>query len=318
MHKKASLSTAEILDDCITRLQSGDDGIKALRHDFPHQAQELAPLAEIARQLSSGLHAPAASADFARNSKIRLLNRLRAAQTPTKAAKPRMLATKQLSWRPARAIATLLIAFALLLTSTGVARASSDALPGDVLYPVKRGVEEIRLAVTFNESGDAELLNAFTTERVDEIEALILAGRDEYLDDALEDYEVMLERLVAQVTQLSQSEDQKSLDQLAFGLSHQVEVLERVKANAPADVQMKMEEVKEQTQHGKDVVETIRQGGNPSDLAPGQVKKQTPQSDSVEEDHGPVKTKTPKPKEKKTPGPPPWANPGGQDKKDED
>ena len=43
-----------------------------------------------------------------------------------------------------------------------------------------------------------------------------------------------------------------------------------------------------------------------------------PQSDSVKEDHGPVKTKTPKPKEKKTPGPPPWANPGGQDKKDED
>lgn len=318
MDKKPSLRTEEILDDCITRLQNGDDGIKALRRDFPQQAQELAPLAEIARQMQSVFHAPAASADFAHNSKIRLLNRLRAAQTPTTAAKRRMPAVKRLSWRPARAIATLVITFALLLTSTGVARASSDALPGDVLYPVKRGVEEIRLAITFSESGDAELLNDFTTERVDEIEALILTGRDEYLDEALEDYEVMLDRLVTQVTQLSQSEDQKSLDRLALSLLHQVEVLERVKANAPDDVQVKMEEVKEQTQHGKDVVETIRQGGDPSDLAPGQVKKQTPQSDSSEEDHGPGKTKTPKPKEKKTPGPPPWANPGGQDKKDED
>lgn len=318
MDKKASLSTAEILDDCITRLQSDDDAIEALRRDYPQQAQDLAPLAEIARQMRSDFHSPAANADFVRNSKIRLLNRLRAAQTPATAVKPRMSARRRFSWRPARAIATFLIALTLVLTSTGVAWASSDALPGDALYPVKRGVEEIRLAVTFSESGDAELLNTYTTERMDEIEALILAGRDEYLDDALDDYEVMLDRLVTQVTVLSQSEDQNSLDHLAFSLSHQMVVLERVKANAPEAVQAKIEEVKEQTRHGKDVVETIRQGGNPSDLAPGQVKKQTPQSDSDEEDHGLGKTKTPKPKEKKTPGPPPWANPGGQDDKDDD
>ncbi len=318
MDENKNPSLAQILDDCISRLQSGEDAVDALRRDYPQHVQDLAPLAEIARQMQTDFHAPAPSENFARNSKIRLLNHLRAAHVPTTAAKSRAHSSKRFSWRPARAIATLFIAFMLAITSTGLAWASSDALPGDVLYPVKRSVEEIRLGITFSKSGDAELLNAFTTERMDEIEALIFAGRDEYLAETLEDYEAMLDRLVVQVTALNQTEDQGALEDLAFNLSHQIQVLERVKTNVPENLQAKMEEVKEQTQHGKDVVETIRQGGNPSDLAPGQIKKQTPQSDPDEESQGLSKTKTPKPKKEKTPGPPPWANPGDQDKKDED
>jgi hypothetical protein len=313
MQTNENSTPAELLDSCLSRLQDGEEITEATLRAFPQHAQDIAPLVEIARQIRLVFPVPAPNENFRRNSKIRLLNRLRATQPPTRADKPREAKKERLAWLPARAFVTIFIAFLLVISTTGVAWASSDALPGDALYSVKRGVEELRLGITFSESGDAELLNDFTSERMDEIEALILAGRDEDLTEALQNYEDMLNRLVNQVMENSQSEDQESLDQFESNLSHQMEVLERVQANVPEHVQAKMEEVKEQTQHGKAVVECIQQGGDPSDLAPGQLKKQTPQSDSGVEDHGSGKTKTPKPKEKKTPGPPPWANPGGQD-----
>jgi len=318
MEANENSTPAEILDSCLNQLQDGKEVTEATLRAFPQHAQDLAPLAEIARQIRDDFPVPAPNENFRRNSKIRLLNRLRAAQPPTSAAKPRKAKKRQFAWLHARAFGTIFIALLLVISTTGVAWAASDALPGDTLYPVKRGVEEFRLGISLSESGDAELLNSFTSERMDEIEALILADRNEYLTDALQNYEDMLDRLVTQVLEITQTEDQESLDEFESNLTHQMEVLERMQANAPENVQAKMEEVREQTQHGKAVVEYIQQGGDPSDLAPGQIKKQTPQSDSGGEGNGSDKTKTPKPKEKKTPGPPPWANPGGKDNQDKE
>ena len=318
MKAKENSTLAEILDACLSQLVDGDETAESTLCTHPEHVQDLAPLLEIARQVRADFPVPAPNEKFVSSSKIRLFNRLRAAQTPIITSKPQKYKMKRFSWLPTRAFVTIFVAFILVFSTTGVALASSESLPGDALYPFKRGVEEFRLGITFSQSGDAALLNTFTTERMDEIEALILAGRDEYLADALDNYEEMLDRLVGQVVALSQSEDHESLDELEFNLAQQIETLERVKANAPDNVQAKMEEAKVRTQHGKDVVEHLRQGGNPSDLAPGQLKKQTPQSEPGNEGHGSGKTKTPKPKEKKTPGPPPWANPGGQDNPNKD
>jgi hypothetical protein len=309
MKAEENNSQEEILDTLISQLVDSDE-----RAEVPEHAQDVDPLLEVARQVREAYPTHPPRKIFAHNSRMRVLNRLQARQTspvPSRGRKPGMR-----SWifRPARAMVTLFLAFMLMITSTGVAMASSDAIPGDALYPVKRGMEEIRLGFTFSENGDAELLNAFTTERMDEIEALILEGRDEYLEDALDDYEETLDRLIDQVVVLSQSEGENSLNEFSFNFAHQMGILERVRANAPEDIQAKMEETKERAQHGQDVVEYIRHGGNPSDLAPGQQKKQTPQSETGNQGNGPKETKTPKPKERKTPGPPPWANPGGQDK----
>jgi hypothetical protein len=316
MQANENSTPSEILDSCLSRLQDGEETTEATLRAFPQHAQDIASLVKLARQIRVDFPVPAPNKNFRRNSKIRLLNRLRATQPPISAAKPRETKKKRFAWLPARAFLTIFIVFILAISTTGVAWASSDALPGDALFSVKRGVEELRLGITLSESGDAELLNTFAGERIDEIEALVLAGRDENLPEALQNYEDMLDRLVNQVLVISQNANQESLNKFESNLAHQMEVLERIQANMPNNVQAKMEDIKDQTQHGKAVVEYIQQGGNPSDLAPGQLKKQTPQSDSGGEGHGAGKTKTPK--EKKTPGPPPWANPGGQDNPDQE
>jgi len=74
-----------------------------------------------------------------------------------------------------------------LVSGGGVVYASGDALPGDVLYPVKTWVEDVRLAVASDET-DMGLRFKFADTRLEEIDALIEAGELDDLDDAISGY----------------------------------------------------------------------------------------------------------------------------------
>jgi hypothetical protein len=81
--------------------------------------------------------------------------------------------------RGLRAGAVALLAGAVLLLGAGGAvAASSNALPGDALYGVKRAVERISLAMHRDPVGRAALHLQLAKTRLDEIQALIDAGRD--------------------------------------------------------------------------------------------------------------------------------------------
>ena len=295
MKKDKETTSADILDICLSRLHASDEGLETDLREIPQHAEEVAPLLQISGLITRAFPAPAPDRRFIQNSKIRLLKRLQALQSPAGATKKQRHQRRMLKWLPARALASVLLVFILLSTTTGVAWASSDSLPGDLLYPVKRGVEEIRLGITLSEHGDAALLNTFTSERLEEFEALVEIGQDVNLLKALQGYEDMLDRLIAQVSQFSEAEGEFAFQELETTLRHHVEVLARAQANAPEHAQAKIEEAKVRTAHGKDIVQHIRQGGDPSELAPGQIKKQTPQADSIGDGHGSGKDKTPKP-----------------------
>lgn len=75
--------------------------------------------------------------------------------------------------RPRRlVIRTLAAVAALSLIMTGVGFASTDSLPGDSLYPVKRGIEEARLRVTRNNEAKANLYLEIADRRLNESEKL--------------------------------------------------------------------------------------------------------------------------------------------------
>ncbi|WP_411106663.1 DUF5667 domain-containing protein [Streptomyces sp. cmx-4-9] len=65
---------------------------------------------------------------------------------------------------------------------SGVAAASSDALPGDHLYPVKRGMEDLKLGFAEDDSDRGELFLDQASNRLSEARRLMERGRTGVLD----------------------------------------------------------------------------------------------------------------------------------------
>jgi uncharacterized protein DUF5667 len=88
--------------------------------------------------------------------------------------------------RGLRLAAAFVAAAVVLVVGAGSAvAASSDAVPGDPLYGVKRAVERISLAMHRDPVGRAALHLQFADERLDEVATLVVSGRDasELIDD---------------------------------------------------------------------------------------------------------------------------------------
>jgi hypothetical protein len=270
---KLNSEQLEILDRCLDRIQSGEGSIADCLETFPEHAAFLEPYLSTALEIRSELSPNGPSPAFASTTRIRILNQIQS--LPPKPIRPetRRRFPQFLSSRPAYAFIRVAIAVVLLLSGLGVTTASAQALPGDMLYSVKRGVEEVRLVFSTTVSGDADLLALFTQERLDELEQLATLQRTEDFAQALEDYGSLLTRLLEVTDDKEFQEDTQALETLHGGIAHHEEVLQRVLENAPPSAQKGLENALENSNHGKSVIEHIQQGGNPSDLAPGQEKK---------------------------------------------
>lgn len=301
----------DLLDRYLTRIQSEEIDVEACKDEVPQEAEELLPLLRVASEVYMGLRPKGASKTFISTSPDRVINRVRASQRRERAATRRPgIRRPQWSWRPAYVLVSALIAFVMLVTSAGVAWASSDALPGDALYGVKRGLEETRLVLTLSPSGDLDLLESFAQERLQEVNELLGMDQDEDIQVALEGYGEMVERLASLVGGSGDGSAPGSLENVQAKLSKHIDTLERVRAQVPSNAQDAIDNAIKQSRHSQDVIEQVRSGGSPSDLAPGQLKR-TPspgsgdESKPEKEDNKPDKDKT-----EKTPGPPPWVTPG--------
>lgn len=85
---------------------------------------------------------------------------------PAKTPRQRSLGRKVLAMAGAPALSVVLM---LGMSSTGLAMASQSSRPGDLLYTLKRGTEQARLAMASDESARAELHLAFANERLKEL-----------------------------------------------------------------------------------------------------------------------------------------------------
>jgi hypothetical protein len=274
MNPKSRSPLLDILDDCLTRLHSGEQTLEDCLSEHPQQADELAPLLEIAHQSNMVFTPPEPGPHFVSTSRTRILNQLRVKKN-AKRERPRRSLPRRLIWRPAYALASIFLTVVLLASSAGVAWASTDSLPGDTLYGVKRGIEEFRLTVAQEPWDDAALLQEFTERRLDELEEVIAIDRSEDAALALEGYEDMLGRLIDLSLTGDPSSWPEPVENILAGIDHHEQVLLDVKSKVPDHVQDKIDHALESSSHGKQVLERLQQGESPSDIAPGQLKKST-------------------------------------------
>jgi hypothetical protein len=132
------------------------------------------PLVEAARRLARGPDIQLTDA-AKRRIEARLRQQISAQHQP---ARPRPI------WRQALRYAAAML-LVILLTATGLTSASANTLPGDQLYPVKRTVEDVRLALA-SANGRASLHVDFAARRINEFEDL-LVKQHRYYPRALAD-----------------------------------------------------------------------------------------------------------------------------------
>jgi len=234
-------------------------------------------LAHLAIRVREQLIPPAPGAAFSATARRRLLTHVPAHA----AARPGIPIGSMRRW--AFAAASVLVAFTV--GTAGVAYAAQDALPGETLYGVKRGIETARWSLTAEPGAQVELLSEFAAARVQEVEALAEAGGDTLVAQTLEAYQQTLEQLQTVAGSLPQGIRAGVLAQAEEQVQQHARVLERVREQVPPQAQAAVERALERTSHSQEVLEQIQQGESPSEVAPGQDK---------DKPHGP----------KRTPGPP--------------
>ncbi len=235
----------------------------------PSASGDLQPLVGLAAELRRTL-APAAATEATRHRvQARVLRRVR---EPRPAARRRpSTGRRSLILRPAFAIAGLLVAL-LLTFSTGVAYAAESTLPGDALYPVKRGLETAQLALSATTAGDTALTASFVDRRLAEIETLTARGRWGDVDQALQAYATSVDELVR--LEALAGDPSESTD-VEARLSHHLEVLEHLRGIVPEAAQPALLKALERAGRGQQDIEDRQGGKKPDHVPPGQEKKDT-------------------------------------------
>lgn len=95
--------------------------------------------------------------------------------------------------RARQAVLAGIVSLALLSVSGVAVAASGSAVPGDTLYPVKRGVEQVHLMLTLGAADDARLHLEFARLRLEEAVS-VAASRPEVLPDLFHETARLVER----------------------------------------------------------------------------------------------------------------------------
>jgi hypothetical protein len=168
-------SLFDALEICLQALDQGED-VESCLARFPAQADDLRPILTAAIQARSA-SAPETPVDVARRGRARVL------QAAAGMREQRRVAAVVPFWRPAKkgffgarffrlALTTAIMLVFLLTGGTGLVNASSNALPGDQLYPIKRSWEGLQLFLVIDSNAKVELEHEFDHKRVLEIEEL--------------------------------------------------------------------------------------------------------------------------------------------------
>ena len=165
----------ETLEICLQDIENGQD-VESVLFRYPDLADELRPILEASAGAKS-MAVPAPSPDVVRRNRARVLQH--AAQMREGKAR----SSQHIWFASLRRIAvTLAVVTVLFVSGTGLVGASSNTLPGDNLYPVKRTWEGVRLFFTFNPLEREALEVEHENERLHEVQEVLAEGRSIEVD----------------------------------------------------------------------------------------------------------------------------------------
>ncbi|MDP9282265.1 MAG: DUF5667 domain-containing protein [Chloroflexota bacterium] len=102
---------------------------------------------------------------------------------------------------------------AALVLIVGAGSAAANSLPGDATFGLKRAIEEVRVALTFDDVARVRVLAEIADQRLSELEQV--AGRDDKAPTASDEYAQAVTRFRAAVDALQQAAPEEDKSGLA-------------------------------------------------------------------------------------------------------
>jgi hypothetical protein len=110
--------------------------------------------------------------EFTTDLRARLMTEAEAVLAPHAGENAALRLPRRRSGRERRLVAVASAAV-LIGGTAGVAAAAQNALPGDALYPIKRGIEKAETSMSASEAGKGRAMLGSATDRLDEVQALL-------------------------------------------------------------------------------------------------------------------------------------------------
>ena len=182
--------------------------------------------------------------------------------------------------------------------STPTVLAAGGSLPGEPLYPVKRTVEEVQLALTWTPEQRSDLLVSFAERRLEEVVAVCTA--DDCPEDLLADLGAQTEAAAAEVDRLPEGKRAGLLEKMVALTGRQQEVLVSVLERAPDQARPGLERALERSRHGHQQARwALEKEKGPLPKPPGPPEeppaRPTKEPKPTKELHGPRPAHTPGP-----------------------
>lgn len=180
---------AGVLDLCLDQVLREGGSVEACLRQYPDHAAELEPLLRLALETRRKLdYAPGGAAKaMARMAIHRAIRQRETRQGWRRLWRLLEAFSGRLAgpyrWAVGTAVALLLV----VLGGTGVVAASSNSLPDQPLYPVKRVVERMRLTLTFDKQAKAQVYATLANRRVEEIAIMGAKGDKKRVQDLMAD-----------------------------------------------------------------------------------------------------------------------------------
>jgi hypothetical protein len=164
----------EILIQCIDDIKAGRASLEDCLDRYPDMRQELEPLLKVALSIKEPADIRPSDA-FKVRARVNLMEHIHASQSGKKAMRSPSQAVRRGWYTGWARVVAIVVAVILTISAagTGAAFASQSSLPGDTLYSVKLGTEQLQRIVTFDEATEVELELKFTNARLDELEELV-------------------------------------------------------------------------------------------------------------------------------------------------
>jgi hypothetical protein len=168
---------------------------------------------------------------------------------------------------------------AALVLTIGAGSAAAGSVPGDVTFGLKRAMEEVRVALTFDDVERVRVLAEIADTRLSELERV--ASRDDKAPTASEAYAEAVTRFRAAVVALQNAapEDDKS------------DLAQDVADTAREKHEMVLEWLRERlSEKAKDSVDraTLEERKDTPNTTKGKTEKDKKDTDDGDEDHGPT------------------------------